>query len=139
MHLIENELLQLDAKMPRHFGRQSRGLQATVGQSIHRSPIPRVVGRDLQVLHDEIPVALNLRPLGKSLDHERQVPVNGQFARFVPLLGARPFAARLAQLPLRRVQQPAGLDLRPLGSSLELVNLIPQRLDFRLLTLDELH
>jgi hypothetical protein len=137
MHLVEHELLESKAEVPLHVGRPSGHLQAAVGQAIHSSAIPRVVRLDLHILHDEIPIALDLRAPRQALDHQRQILVNLQLSCLLTLLRARPFALRLTRLRCCRLQQSAGLDLRPLRGPFELVNLIPQRLDFRILPPDD--
>jgi len=94
---------------------------------------------DVEVLDDEITIALDGGAFVKILDRQRRNLVDRQLPSFGPFVRARAFAFPLFLLSLIRIRQPAGLDFRSSRGSLEPVELVAQRLDLLVLAADDFH
>ena len=93
------------------------------------------MGLDAKILNDEVPITLALRSRRQSLDDQREVLMNRQGYRLVPLVRARTPALLIRGPQGARLKKFARLDLGPPGGPLQLMDRVPQFPDFRLLPL----
>src|SRR5919108_684716 len=97
MGLIQNIADQRHPQMPTsHRYRQFSPQGASIRRLPPLQPITRVVSPDHQILHYNVTVALEARPLGHRFSRRNHLLfVNHQRPRLAPLLRPRPFACRI--------------------------------------------